>query len=191
MWPPLPSTITLYAFGFGPFSIVDNHLSCGGTVEAKTFEFAPTVAILNMGLAIEVASILSFSQLNNSATTAGLANFSRQPSLPSGGTVVFTNNICQLEGGAIRLRASVASVAILSLDTVLFSNNQCWADGTLAAIIDAFVLGFSVQVASNRFQETLLPLAVVFSGVTIGLLNITAQNISTLCLLPFGGPSSM
>jgi len=100
---------------------------------------------------------------------------------------VFTNNICQLERAAAKLRPSVASVAILSLDTVLFSNNQCWADGTLAAAIDAFVLGFSVQVTSNRFQETLLPLAVVFSGVTIGLLNITTENISTLCLLPFGG----
>jgi Family of unknown function (DUF6519) len=184
----VPLAITLYAFGFGPFSIIDNHLSCGGGVSAQEFEFAPTVLILNLGVVIELASIFSFVQLNNSANATGLGNFSRnQRSLPGGGTVVFTNNICQLERAAAKATISVASVAIISLDTVLFSNNQCWADGTFAAFMDAFILGFSVQVTSNRFQETLLPFAVLFSGVTIGLFNITTENISTLCLLPYGG----
>jgi hypothetical protein len=182
----VPLSYTLYAFGYGPFSIVDNHLSCGGTVIGKRFQIAQTVYIVNLSLAIEIASILNFSQLNNSATTTGLGSFTKQPNLPLGGMVLFTNNICQLEEGAVRMRPSLASVAILSLDTIIFSNNQCWADGTLTALMDAFLLGMSVQVTSNRFQETLLPFAVIFSGVTIGLLNITAQNISTLCLLPYG-----
>jgi len=189
----VPLAITLYVFGFGPFSIVDNHLSCGGTVTANAFEFASTVYILNLGVAIEIGSMLSgFSELNKSANETGFATFrTNQPSYPLGGTVVFTNNICQLEGAAAKLRLSLASVAIVSLDSVLFSNNQCWADGKFASVVDAFVLGFSVQVTGNRFQETLVPLAALFSGMTIGLLNITAQNISTLCLLPYAPPAAL
>jgi hypothetical protein len=183
----VPLAITLYALGFGPFSIVDNHLSCGGTVVSRRFEFAQTVFIVNLGLAIEIASLFSsFTQLRASANTTDMSAFpTTQQSYPLGGTVVFTNNICQLEKAAVRLRPSLASVAILSLDSVIFSNNQCWADGLLAALLDAFLFGVSVQVTSNRFQETLFPLAVIFSGLTIGLLNITAQNISTLCLLAY------
>jgi hypothetical protein len=189
----VPLAITLYAFGFGPFSIVDNHLSCGGTVVGRRFQFAQTVFIVNLGLAIEIASLLSsFSQLRTSANTTDMSAFrTSQQSYPLGGTVLFTNNICQLEKAAVRLRPSLASVAILSLDSVIFSNNQCWADGLLAALLDAFLFGVSVQVTSNRFQETLLPLAVIFSGLTIGLLNITAQNISTLCLLAYAPPTAL
>jgi hypothetical protein len=50
------------------------------------------------------------------------------------------------------------------------------------------VIGATVQVVANRFQEALL--AVRFSGVTYGLVNVTGQNISTYCLLAFGGKLS-
>jgi hypothetical protein len=80
---------------------------------------------------------------------------------------------------------------ILTLDGIIFSNNQCWVDGEVAAFIDTFLLGFTVQAIGNRFQETILPLAVLFSGVTIGMLNITMQNISTFCLLSYAPPAAL
>jgi hypothetical protein len=188
----VPLSITLYAFGSGPFSIVDNHLSCGGTVRAKRFEIAPTVIIYNQGLAIEVASIIdTYLDLYNSGRATSTGDFrTQQPTYPTGGAVVFTNNICQLERAAAR-GVSLASVVILTLDGIIFSNNQCWVDGEVAAFIDTFLLGFTVQAIGNRFQETILPLAVLFSGVTIGMLNITMQNISTFCLLSYAPPAAL
>jgi len=54
---------------------------------------------------------------------------------------------------------------------------------SLAALSDALLFAMSVQVVANRFQE---PGCVLVSGVTGGLLNVTTDNISTLCLLTFG-----
>jgi len=189
----VPLSTTLYAFGSGPFSIVDNHLSCGGTVKAKQFEIAPTVLIYNQGLAIEIASIIdTYRDLYNSGRAASTGDFRiQQPTYPTGGVVVFTNNICQLERAAARVRVSLASVMILTLDGIIFSNNQCWVDGEVAAFMDTFLLGFSVQAIGNRFQETILPIAVLFSGVTMGLINITMQNISTFCLLSYAPPAAL
>jgi hypothetical protein len=51
-------------------------------------------------------------------------------------------------------------------------------------LVDAFLLAASLQVTSNRFQEGLL--SVLLSGWTIGVFNITSQNISTYCLIVEG-----
>ena len=47
--------------------------------------------------------------------------------------------------------------------------------------MDAVVLGFSLHATNNRLQEA-VPLGVVFSGVTLGILNFTTHNIATYCL---------
>ena len=189
----VPLSITLYAFGSGPFSIVDNHLSCGGTVKPKLYEMAPTVLIYNQGLAIEIAAIIdTYLNMYNAARAASAGALSnQQPTYPTGGAVVFTNNICQLERAAARARFSLASVVILTFDGVIFSNNQCWVDGEVAAFVDTFLLGFTVQAIGNRFQETILPFAVFLSGITVGLINITVQNISTFCLLSYAPPAAL
>ncbi len=104
-------------------------------------KIAPTVIIYNQTgvLAIEVAShhrhFLSRSlQLREGVTSTGDFR-TQQPTYPTGGAVVFTNNICQLERAAAR-GVSLASVVILTLDGIIFSNNQCWVDGEVAAFID-------------------------------------------------------
>jgi hypothetical protein len=51
----------------------------------------------------------------------------------------------------------------------------------LSGALDAFLLAFFVQVTGNRFQEAAL-FPVLASGYTAGLLNVTAQNMSTYCL---------
>jgi Family of unknown function (DUF6519) len=175
----------LQAFGFGPFSIVNNHLSTGGTVAVREIQRVTTVQILNLGLSIELANLFS--------TFTGVASYTLS-ALPdraggalaasSNGTVLFANNICQLEARANRERG-IASVMIASLDHVLFADNQTWIDGRgLCAIFDALLLAVSIQVNSNRLQESLG--SVLLSGATLGLLNITTHNLSTYCLLAKG-----
>jgi hypothetical protein len=198
--------LALSANGYGPFSIVDNHFSTGGPVavrvenpSAAVFE-APTVAssgttagaltvsILNLGLAIEVLTpATSFSQIFGAK-----ASLEQEPALPvdSGGAVLFTNNICQLETRASHVRG-LCSVGILSLDHVLFANNHLWVDGpTLTALVDAFLFGLTMQTCTNRLQEV-QKYPVLYSGSTYGLLNMTSQNVSSYCLKMLGPAGSI
>jgi hypothetical protein len=185
----VPLNVTLYALGIGPFSIVDNHLSCGGTVASGPFEIADTVLIMNLGIGIDIAGLFStFKQSDKFALMDSASFRTSQRTLPLGGTVLFTNNVCQLE--KVTGQFALASVVILSLDQIVFSNNQCWVDGDSAALVDAALVAGTVQVTSNRFQESLLPLAAFYSGITLGLLSVTADNISTLCLLAIAPPTS-
>jgi hypothetical protein len=111
------------------------------------------------------------------------------------GAVTFSNNICQLEARIERQHA-LSSVLVLSLDHVTFTGNHCWIDapaGPLATVsskgilMDALVSGGSVNITGNRFQEP--PLSVLISGLTIGVANITSQNIATSCLIVLANPS--
>ena len=51
----------------------------------------------------------------------------------------------------------------------------------LEALFDALIAAGSVNVTGNRFQESAF--SVALSGATIGIANITSQNIATYCLL--------
>ena len=192
--------MALYAAGLGPFSIVDNHFSTGGTAIVKsdavaglnyyapdptslgTFAGAMTVGILNLGLAIELAGLLIL--FEDILAAARGSDYKVSPSNladASNGTVLFTNNICQLESRVNAIRG-IASVAIASLDHVLFSNNQLWVDGPpITALVDVLLFGVSLHATNNRLQEAIL-YCVVYSGVTLGVLNFTTQNIATYCL---------
>jgi hypothetical protein len=105
--------------------------------------------------------------------------------------VLFTGNICQLE-----LRdapqAGFASVLIVSLDHITFSNNHCWLDastsaetfGSIGMATDAFLLAGTVNAVGNRFQEA--QYSVALSAITLAVVNITNQNISTNCIFADG-----
>ncbi len=196
--------VALEAVGFGPFSVTGNHLSSGGTVpvvSANLLEgeaaFQPagraqasvlgalTVLILNLGLAVEFdnpgggysSTYLYAKQSSGIATGSSLAS-------SSSGAVQFTNNICQLETRASGA-TGFASVEILTLDHLTFSNNHCWLDGAGTAVMDALLFSISLNASGNRFQESVG--SVLVSGLTFALWNITTQNISTFCLFPEGG----
>jgi hypothetical protein len=170
----------LEALGFGPFSIVNNHLSTTGAAET----LAATVLILNLGISVEFAALGKFGSFRN--LPVGSDYQPRGSGTTSNGAVTFTDNMCQLEGRVTRPQA-FSSVLILSLDDLIFGNNQCWLDAVpppVTVAFDALLAAGFVQVTSNRFQEVLG--SVVASGLTIGLLNVTGQNISTHCLYATG-----
>jgi hypothetical protein len=180
----VPLGQALEVFGFGPFSIVNNHLSCGGTVKLGG-SLAGTVYIANLGAALEYAhpagKFTAVAHGEHVSSSAVSRPFTGSP----GGAVIFTNNICELEARVSGLHC-FSSVMVLSLDDLLFANNQCWLDGPRGtAVMDAWLLATWLQVTGNRFQEA-LGFPVALSGFTTGQLNITAQNISTYCLIAKG-----
>jgi hypothetical protein len=182
----VPLGRALEAYGYGPFTIVNNQLACGGRVSAGGRPLGETVLILNLGTAIEAgASTGKFSNLNHDPSTFTTANTGVRFASPSNGVVLFTNNVCQLET-RLNGRRCFASVAVASLDDLIVAQNQCWLDGpTGTAFLDALLIAGSIQVTGNRFQEA-RNFPVLASGFTIGALNITSQNISTYCLFATG-----
>ena len=187
----------LLAIGFGPFAISNNHFSCGGMVRGRGLPIAQTVLILNLGAAIETEDSLKMTDIYSYATQrstdtnpyvysgGGLAR--RAFATSSNGTVLFSDNICQLEARASR-QQSITSIAIMSVDHLNFTGNHSWVDTVaIDAIFDAVLVAGSVNVTNNRFQES--PQSVLASGLTAGVVNITSQNISTFCLLVYGAPS--
>lgn len=176
----------LEAFGFGPFSIVNNHFSTAGTPGGEgVTAIAQTVFLLNLGISIELASLAGkFSKLGQRQTVS-TSFVGRGSDSISNGAVTFTDNMCQLEA-RVSQPHSFSSIAIMTLDDLIFGNNQCWVDAfPLTAALDAFLLAGSLQATSNRFQEA-AGFPVLASGFTIGGLNITGYNISTYCLFATG-----
>lgn len=181
----VPLGETLLAAGFGPFAIQNNHLSCGGIVTLQGRPIATTVLIFNLGASIESA-VATFSSLHGVNTTGTFSSVGQPTAAtPSTGTVLFTGNICQLEATASKQQA-FASVVVLTLDHLTFANNHCWVDGPLiTAFVDGLLVGGTLQVASNRFQEG-PGFPVLLSGISIGKINIATQNLSTYCLINLG-----
>lgn len=181
----VPLGETLAALGFGPFSIVNNHFGCGGTIRASGTPIAQTVLIMNLGKAVEsMATAGTFTGQYESAGASYTHGTAAASTSPSSGGVLFTNNVCQLEERASRQRA-FSSVLILSFDQLLFNSNHCWIDGPERSVaVDAALFAGSTQVTSNRFQES--PGSVLVSGLTYGVLNISTQNLSTYCVVAEG-----
>jgi hypothetical protein len=189
---------SLAVAGYGPFSITGNQFSTGGTMKGGSDSFL-NVKVLNLGTPVEYDAMTTYSglygSLSGDSPTQVLQGVSGTLQQSTNGTVMFTNNFCQSE-----LRASgetsLINVGILTFDHLNFSNNVTWMDGNsigkpdndlyLSALMDVFLMGVTAQVNGNRLQESLG--SVFFSGISLGALNITAQNISTFCL--FTAPAS-
>jgi len=191
--------LALKAYGYGPFSIVGNHFASGGpqgdksirpydlTYSASGYESKGNddpllVSIMNLGLAIEdIDQGNGFAAMRDTLESNDGFDTGRNLADASSGAVLFTNNTCQLEALMSGVRG-LASVEIVSLDSVLFNSNLLWLDGPpLTARMDAIVMGQTVMACNNRFQEC-KDNPVVHSAATLGRANITSQNIASYCL---------
>jgi hypothetical protein len=188
----LPLGMALDVLGYGPFSITGNQFASGGTVPGAP-ALVLTVAVVNLGAAIEIDTPTSFTGLWGSAsdpTPPTIQVVDNALSNSTSGMVLFANNQCQLETRASGAEG-LASVVIFTLDNLTFSNNLTWIDGAgtvpiqgthiiLSALMDVFLMGGTINVSNNRFQEVLN--SVLFSGMTAAVANVTTGNISTFCL---------
>jgi hypothetical protein len=196
--------LALYVSGVGPFSILGNHLATGGAVTYsgtldrtefvsgaafnESLSFTPlTVMIYDRGPAIELGDLFStLIQEYGSAiedkypSAASILTGLEEYLSGSNGTVLFSNNICQLSADVSRMQGA-ASVVILTLDHLTFSGNELWINGgRKTARLDACLAGITLETTSNRFQETLT--SVNYSGFTFAVANTTTSNIATYCL---------
>jgi len=187
--------LALNVRGTGPFSIQGNHFSTGGTIatdsaalrelEAKlpsladvgTMSGALTISIMNLGLSLEASDPLDSFESPSADDT--LTNESNNSLSVTNGTVLFSNNICQLMA-QLNYARGISSVSIITRDHLMFTNNELWINGPpRTAKVDAYLLGVSAQAVANRLQESTD--AVTYSGYSIGKMNVTSQNISTYC----------
>ena len=177
----VPLGTALEVLGFGPFSFVNNHFSSGGTVTLERSAAVTTVEILNLGTLIDFVNLLgSFSGAYTAGKTSDPGTANKAFTTSSNGTVLFANNICQLET-RVSGQKGFSSVMVASLDHVNFEGNQCWVDGSaLSVAVDVLAIGATLQANGNRFQEAIG--SVLASGITLGGVNITCQNLSTFCL---------
>jgi hypothetical protein len=197
--------LALSVRGTGPFAIVNNQFSTGGTAMVRAgladkFDFskpdtstigtdlaALTVSVMNLGIAIEALALMdSFSGAYKAAGSGSeLDEGENDLAEGAGGAVMFTNNICELDALRSRVRG-FCSVVIVSLDHILFANNHLRVNAAHeTAFLDALLFGISLHATANRFQES-PGFPVYYSAMTAGLMNSTSQNISTYCIRASG-----
>lgn len=185
----------LWVMALGPVSVLGNQLTTGHVDFTKAdFVFAPaTVFIFNLGLSNELYFQSFFSAITSSEGTNPGFDDLRLGQRLAGGSVEVANNQISLDLLEREGRAGVlfTSLLVMSLDDIGFQNNQCicnlGADEDFV-LVHALLFGFSLRVTGGRFTESLG--RAMYSAMTMGLLNTTAHNQSTHCLL-VAGPASL
>jgi hypothetical protein len=192
---PLGRALT--ASTLGDVSVHGNHLSSLGIEQREGAALVPlptTVMILDLGVSSFVGKSVSYKSVSagtqevnleaasigrgmlESSTGAALARLGGE------GRILFADNQVALDVADEQRVLGLASIAILSLGDVAIDDNQCSV--TLAAgllLTDLAAFGVSLRVNDNRLAEGLMN--ALFSGVTLGLMNMTTDNQATHCLL--------
>ena len=103
------------------------------------------------------------------------------------GQVQFIANQVTLDLLERGLSLAASSILIISLDDVGFVGNQSMAQ--LAddfVLVNSFLFGTSLRATDNRWEEP-IPNA-IYSAITLGLMNVTANNIGTHCIVALAPP---
>ena len=107
--------MALAALGLGPFSILGNHLATGGPAPISEVAIATTVLLLNLGRPIEFDQPYDrYSGLY--AARLGASNSLAAATLGAStdGTLLFANNVCQLEARASKEHGYTSVLAATS-----------------------------------------------------------------------------
>lgn len=186
----------LTATALGPVSVVGNQLTTGHVNKTDApFVFDPaTVFIFNLGLSNEIYGQFFFAVLNglSPGPEMGLDDLRLGKRLANG-NVLFADNQCSLDLLEQGTSGTLfTSIMLMSLDDIGFHNNQCDCNlglGEDFVAVHALLLGASLRATGNRFKEGWL--SAMFSAMTFGILNTTAHNQATHCLMVTGGPGQL
>jgi hypothetical protein len=108
-----------------------------------------------------------------------------QPERLRGGEMLMNDNQISLQPHSPALPFTLSSVMLMSADDVSFCDNQSEIENSMTlALTNVLAVSTTLRVSSNRLQKRLT--AGILSAVTFGLLNQTANNQTTHCILAFG-----
>jgi len=199
---PLGRALTFFALG--PVVVARNRLVTQSTTAKGLDLIAATTLIGNLGISNEwtlgLLLVLILKLTGKTPDTfkdkecefakyLGLINVNTKPASIwppltrnwATGKTSFTENQVSLDVIDEPFAFTLSSIAIISLDDIGFSDNQCEVSSTLLfTMINAVLAAGSVRVADNRFSETWQ--RAFFSGFSIGGMNTTTDNQSTHCL---------
>lgn len=212
-----PLGLALGAKALGPVSVVGNQFVTQAVLQPQAnnvkFLAAPSaypagaVLIFDLGRNYEIAGFTSgfvdirggnvqagggYSVVN---PAAGNPSISLQPSAVAvdarrtlaGGQVLFVANQVTLDLIERGPTLGYTSILIVTLDDVGFLDNQSsarLADDFLG--VNTFLFGWSVRASDNRWQEPVRN--ALYSAMTFGFMNVTAQNTATHCIVALAPP---
>lgn len=181
---PLGRALSVTALG--NISVADNQLaSQGATFREGSLDglFVTTVYIANLGRNFEAPGQLSgFQGIAVADARPTVSAAAVQPRLFANGRVLFSDNQVTLNVTERGPTFAATSITIFTLDDVGFTDNQSQMLLTDDVVLaNTLLFGISVRANSNRWEEP-LPNA-LYSAVTLGLMNVTAHNVATHCIV--------
>ena len=152
-----------------------SYLSSPGALSVSADAVNALVLIINLGSLDRTPAYVGF-------VTAVLERAARAPEEgdADGGQVLFDDNHVLVQAGG-NVAPPPLCIVLASSDDVSMASNQSDYRPTVRMTLNTLVIGSTVRVTANRFQE---PRAVTtMSALTFGTWNITALNQGTHCIV--------
>jgi hypothetical protein len=193
----------LYLVALGPVSIVGNILTSQGTHPMNpTSLIAGSVFILDLGISKDLLAARNIPRLRYVARTSSpyyvTAEGNNQPDQVApglyfpGGNILFNDNQTTLDLRRSEVEICLTSQLMVSLDDISYNSNQSDVMSYSTqnnraldvAIVNVFLIGFSVRTNSTRFQEG--STMVFCSLFSLGYINTAVGNQASHCLHVLG-----
>jgi Family of unknown function (DUF6519) len=115
--------------------------------------------------------------------------FDESPQRLRGGEMLVNDNQISLRRHSPRLGGSVSAVMLLGLDDISFCDNQVEVENEVQFILtNTLAMAATLRLATNRLQERIT--AGFISAITLALMNQTAYNQTTHCIVAIGLPQA-
>lgn len=106
-----------------------------------------------------------------------------------GGELLMNDNQISLRRHSSEFGVSVSAVTLLGADDISFCDNQVEVENEVQFILtNTLAISGTLRVSSNRLQERVF--AGILSAVTFAMMNQTASNQTTHCILAVGWPQA-
>jgi hypothetical protein len=138
------------------------------------------VTIFNLGASIELPTTAG-GLSTTSKVTFGVNAVAFARPLSASGPVLFNDNQVMFESGLREAPLLWTSTMIFTFDDVSYNGNQTACRLGTPMITDTALLGWTVKATANRFTET--PGRAILSALSVGVMNTTAHNHSTHCVI--------
>jgi hypothetical protein len=144
--------------------------------------------VLSDVLGGDAVNLISLCVAEDLVQRGSYTNTAFAPQRLRGGEMMVNDNQISLRRHAPDMAATVSAVLLLGADDISFCNNQSEVENEVAFMLtDVLAVAASLRLANNRLQERLG--AGLLSAITLAMMNETAFNQTTHCLLALGFPA--